>query len=160
MGKRRIKFLVDENLLGLLKKLRMFGIDSISLLGASDEIIHQTAIEQGRIVLTKDRRFFNKLSPDDAYFVSSALPKEQLLEVLSRFALENEEEPLSRCFICNSLIEKVGKETVKDKVDEKTFRLYEDFYQCPTCHRIYWEGSHFTKLQAEINQIKKEFFGS
>lgn len=148
-----IKFLVDENLLGLLKRLRMMGIDSISVMGASDNDIDVLAREQGRVILTKDRRFFNKVTLGKAYFVKSERPKAQLIEVLSQFPCVKGDETLSRCFSCNSLIEQIEKERVKDLVDEKTYRLYDSFYQCPTCHRIYWEGSHFEKMQKEIQAV-------
>lgn len=153
---RKIKFIVDENLLGLLKKLRMLGVDSVALMGVSDSEIHLKALSQDRIILTKDRRFFARLSPESAYFVTSELPKEQLIEVLKRFPECGQVEPLSRCFICNTVIEKIDKEAIRTRVDAKTFRIYDNFYECPTCHKIYWEGSHFEKLQREIQDIKNK----
>lgn len=154
--KEKIKFLVDENLLGLLKKLRMMGVDSLSLTGTSDIDIQLTALAQSRVILTKDRRFFNKLGDKGAYFVRGGLPKEQLLEVLGRFPECIDEEPLSRCLKCNTLIKEVEKDSVKFRVDEKTFGIYETFYECPKCHHIYWEGSHFVKLQNEVQDIRNQ----
>lgn len=156
---KKIKFLVDENLLGLLRRLRIMGEDSISLMGASDDDVYFAALEQDRHILTKDRRFFSKLSSENEYFVKSETPKEQLAEVLMHFSEWREDEPLSRCLSCNTLIEKVDKESVRTRVDEKTFRLYDAFYECPTCHRIYWEGSHFEKLQKEVEDIKNQVKG-
>lgn len=156
---RKIKFIVDENLLGLLKKLRMMGIDSVALMGVPDSEIHVKALSQDRIILTKDRRFFSRLSPETAYFVNGELPKEQLLEVLEHFPECQKVEPLSRCFICNTAIENVDKESVKNRVDAKTFQIYDKFYECPECHKIYWEGSHFEKLQREVQDIKTQLLG-
>lgn len=148
-----LKFLVDENLLGLLKKLRMMGLDSISLIGASDDLVTETAAKEHRIVLTKDLMFFNKLSSGSAYFVKSEIPKDQLLEVLLTFPSWRSAEPLSRCTVCNALIRKVDKTSIKSRIDQKTYNLYNIFYECPGCHRIYWEGSHYDKLQGEIKNI-------
>ncbi len=149
-----ITFLVDENLLGLLRKLRMMGVDSVSLKGFSDKNIYQEALIQTRIILTKDQRFFKKIPAGKAYLVKSENPKSQLIEVLQEFPDSNY-KPLSRCFECNTRIEAIGKESVKDRVDAKTYGLYKDFYECPSCHRIYWEGSHFAKLQKEVTDIKQ-----
>lgn len=146
------KFLVDENLLGLLRRLRMMGYDSVSLIGSSDKDIQTKAKDEKRIILTRDRRFFNRLTQGEAYFVSSELPKQQLREVIKTFPLQ-EEEPLSRCFECNTPIQAVNKESIQDKVDNKTFNLYVDFYECPSCHKIYWEGSHFQRMQKEIQKL-------
>ncbi|MFS4461064.1 DUF5615 family PIN-like protein [Bdellovibrio sp. HCB2-146] len=146
------KFLVDENLLGLLRRLRMMGYDSTSMQGASDRDIQTSAEQERRIILTRDRKFFEKLPAEDVYYVKSELPKEQLREVLKQFPLQDE-VPLSRCFECNAPIRSVEKETVRDKVDAKTFNLYVDFYECPSCQKIYWEGSHFQKMQREIESL-------
>jgi len=149
-----ISFLVDENLLGLLRKLRMMGVDSVALKGLSDNEIYSAALSDGRIILTKDRQFFQSLPIGEAYFVKGDTPTDQLIEVLKEFII-SEEDALSRCFDCNTHIEKVTKTSVKKRVDPKTFSLYENFYECPTCHRIYWEGSHFEKLQKEVQSISQ-----
>ncbi|MGZ3774710.1 MAG: DUF5615 family PIN-like protein [Pseudobdellovibrionaceae bacterium] len=154
--KRKIKFIVDENLLGLLKKLRMMGVDSASLLGASDDEIYRKALLENRIILTKDRRFNKSLSADEAYFVKCELPQGQLLEVLRRFPECRDEEPLTRCFACNTLIERVSKESIENRLDKKTLYIYDIFFECPKCHKIYWEGSHFEKMQREVLAIKNQ----
>lgn len=148
-----LKFLVDENLLGLLKKLRLMGLDSISLVGASDERVTEIAAKEHRTVLTKDLSFFNKLPLGSAYFVKAETPNDQLLEVLLTFPSWRVSEPMSRCTICNSLIQEVDKTSIKNRVDQKTYNIYDIFYECPGCHRIYWEGSHFEKLQGEIKNV-------
>lgn len=148
-------FIVDENLLGLVKRLRMMGVDTIDLPGATDDELLAKANEQNRLILTKDRRFFQRIPQGRAYFVTSATPDEQLFEVLRQYPLLEADDPLSRCFRCNSLIEEIPKESVVGRVDAKTFGLYDKFYECPTCRQIYWEGSHFKKMQDKIQKIKK-----
>lgn len=148
-------FIVDENLLGLVKRLRMMGVDTIDLPGATDDELLAKANEQSRLILTKDRRFFQRIPQGQAYFVTSETPEEQLFEVLRQYPLLVMEDPLSRCFRCNSLIEEIQKQSVVGRVDAKTFGLYDKFYECPTCHQIYWEGSHFEKMQDKIQKIKK-----
>lgn len=149
------RLLVDENLLGLAKSLRMMGVDSLVLLGVSDDELLGVAQQQGRIILTKDRRFFQRIPQEQAYFVQSEKPRDQLIEVLQKYPMAHDGEPLSRCFQCNSLIELVAKDSIQGRVDEKTYGLYDKFYECPRCHRVYWEGSHFVKLQGKVRDIKK-----
>ncbi|MDG0815554.1 Mut7-C RNAse domain-containing protein [Bdellovibrio svalbardensis] len=147
-----IAFLVDENLLGLLRKLRMMGVDSIALKETSDKEIYFAAASQKRIILTKDQKFYRTIPSGEAYLVQSEKPQEQLIEILKTFSdLGN--IPLSRCFECNTIIAKIPKESLKDRVDPNTFRFYQNFFECPTCHRVYWEGSHFKKLREEVRLI-------
>lgn len=148
------KFLVDENLWGLLRWLRMMGVDSHAVAGASDEALLAIAQQQTRVVLTKDRQFFSKIPIGHAYFVEAQKPREQLLEVLRVYS-SLQTEPLSRCFLCNTLIVPVDREAVRGRVEERTLRFYNRFYECPTCHQIYWEGSHFFKLQDEVESVKR-----
>lgn len=148
-------FLVDENLLGLVRQLRMMGVDAASLKAISDDELLAIAEKENRIILTKDRRLFQRIPEGRGYLVKSEPPKEQLLEVLSQFPVSEEAEALSRCLECNTLIEEVEKESIRNRIDEKTFSLYDTFYECPTCHRIYWEGSHFEKLQNKVEKIRK-----
>lgn len=150
------RFLVDENLLGLVKWLRMMGVDAAVVMGASDDDLLAKAQAENRVLLTKDRRFYERIPGHLRYFVSKEIPKEQLLEVLERFGTPSEDEELTRCFNCNTPIEEVDKESIRDLVDAKTFHLYDKFYQCPTCKKIYWEGSHYHKMQKEIAQLKAD----
>lgn len=150
-----LRFFVDENLLGLVKRLRMMGVDAYTLPGASDDIILQIAQEQDRIILTKDRHFFHRIGKVRGFFVYAVEPREQLLEVLENFPLEGDDEALSRCFQCNTPIQEIPKQDVQGRVDEKTYGLYENFYECPSCRRIYWEGSHFEKMVKEVDKVRR-----
>ncbi|XGC81614.1 DUF5615 family PIN-like protein [Bdellovibrio bacteriovorus] len=155
-GKPSLLFFVDENLLGLVKRLRMMGIDSSTLPGASDDAVLEVAIQENRIILTKDRKFFERLPDGRGYFVKAEDAKDQLLEVLEQFPLQEYDDALSRCFQCNTPIQAIEKDEVKERVDAKTYSLYEQFYECPTCLRIYWEGSHFDKMVKEVEKVRKE----
>lgn len=155
MNKRSGRFLVDENLLGLLRRLRMMGIDAITMKG-SDQQIFAEAERSARLVLTKDRQFSLRHQPEQVYFVTAESPKEQLIEVLSHFSLDCQMAPLSRCFQCNDKIQEVSKEKLRGRVDPKTYSLYGRFFECPSCHKIFWEGSHYEKMQKQIQDIKKD----
>ncbi|WP_413944155.1 Mut7-C RNAse domain-containing protein [Bdellovibrio sp. HCB-162] len=149
-----IQFLVDENLLGLVRQLRMMGVDAASYKSLSDDELLTISEKENRILLTKDRRLFHRIPEGRGYLVQSEPPEEQLLEVLKHFSIGESDEALARCFECNTLIEEVPKESVRDRVDAKTFAIYDVFYECPTCHRIYWEGSHFEKLLKKVERIR------
>lgn len=147
-----VTFMVDENLLGLLRRLRMMGIDAITSQGP-DARLYALARQSGRRILTRDREFSLLYPAEEIYFVRGEDPKEQLVEVLKKFRLKAGLHPLSRCFHCNCLIQEVPKESLSGKVAAKTLALYETFYECPQCHKIFWEGSHYEKMNQDIAEI-------
>jgi uncharacterized protein with PIN domain len=154
-----IKFLVDENLLGLLRKLRMLGIDSVSMLSAPDEKLLELAHHQNRVLLTQDQKLSQQIQGPDIYLVQAVVPRIQLLEVLKHFALDEFPRALTRCTDCNHLLHEISKDKLKGRVEAKTLNLYEEFYECSRCQKIYWKGSHFRKMLAEIVSLKARLRG-
>ena len=148
------KFLVDENLLGLSRLLRMMGADAATMKGASDADLLSLAQREQRILLTQDRRFYNSAPSGRSHLVLAKSPRDQLIEVLTLFPLSNETS-LTRCLECNDFLQKTPKEILQGRIDENTYRIYDIFYECPSCHRIYWEGSHYHKLQKEVRFLQK-----
>ena len=74
-------------------------------------------------------------------------------EIVERLDLAGQAEPLRRCLECNGLIESVDRETVWDSLEPLTRRYYEQFYRCPDCGKIYWEGSHVTHMSGAIRRL-------
>jgi uncharacterized protein with PIN domain len=35
-------------------------------------------------------------------------------------------------------------------------QYYANFYICPHCHKIYWEGTQFKSMKKKVDQWKKE----
>ncbi|WP_374029814.1 DUF5615 family PIN-like protein [Bdellovibrio bacteriovorus] len=128
------------------------GVDSVALMSSSDQEILLYATQEGRIILTQDRLFYQSIPEGKAFLVRSDIPKSQLVEVLKAFPLAGK-NPLTRCLECNGVLRLIEKTAVKNIVDENTFRLFDTFYECSSCHKIYWEGSHYDKLRKEVANI-------
>jgi uncharacterized protein with PIN domain len=79
--------------------------------------------------------------------VRTVKPLQQLAEVIRRFDLARQLKPFCRCTICNGVIEPVEKQAVLDLLEPKTRLYYERFYRCPTCGKVYWEGSHIDHMR-------------
>nr|BFD67635.1 hypothetical protein HAGR004_26570 [Bdellovibrio sp. HAGR004] len=150
------RFLIDENLLGLVRRLRMMGLDSMTAPGSTDEDLIALARVTQRTILTKDKGLFEGCTSVPCYLVQSSRPQEQLSEVLNALSLREDIDPFTRCFLCNSLIEEVAKEQLQGRVDDKTLRIFEKFYLCPICQKIYWEGSHYESMRAKVDAIQAE----
>jgi hypothetical protein len=80
------------------------------------------------------------------YFVRSTNPGRQLEEIINRFDLKEQFKPFSRCMDCNGIIGKVEKEAVLDSLLPKTRQAFHEFFQCSSCGKVYWKGSHYERM--------------
>jgi uncharacterized protein with PIN domain len=90
------------------------------------------------------------------YLVRETMPRAQLREVLSRFDLSEALRPLSRCSVCNSLVEPVAADVVKGVVPLETARSFRDFWRCTGCGKVYWRGAHCRSLEALLRPAQEE----
>jgi uncharacterized protein with PIN domain len=149
------RFLLDTHLGRLARYLRMLGFDAehFSAPDPGDGALVQRAAQDGRVLLTRDRRLLARKAVRYGYFVRATAPQAQLLEVVDRFALQTLIRPFSRCLCCNVQLEPVDAQTVAAQLPPEVRRHYTDFYRCPSCGRIYWEGSHHARMQRLVDQV-------
>ncbi|MBI4586750.1 MAG: hypothetical protein HY717_22275, partial [Planctomycetes bacterium] len=50
----------------------------------------------------------------------------------------------------------VEKESIAARLDEETRRRFEEFYLCPGCRRIYWNGSHAARMDRFLKEVVAE----
>jgi uncharacterized protein len=75
-------------------------------------------------------------------------------EVVKRFDLTKQIEPLNRCIECNGKIVEVEKEQIADLLKPKTRKFFQNFYQCSNCKKVYWEGSHYSRMLDKIDLFR------
>lgn len=81
-------------------------------------------------------------------------PLEQLDEVVSALDLARDIEPYSRCLECNGELESISRLRAARQVPLQVFPVYRDFRRCRGCGRIYWGGSHQSRLDAVIERVR------
>ncbi len=150
---RDLRFVLDCHLGKLARRLRLLGFDCRYHRDFSDERIVRCALEEKRVVLTCDRGILKRGPITHGYCVRSRDPAVQVGEVLQRFDLHAQARPFTRCTMCNGSIVRVATETVADRLDAGTRRHYDDFWQCRTCGRVYWRGSHFDRMAAFVERL-------
>lgn len=150
---RRTRFVVDVNLGKLARRLRMLGFDTAWRNDYADREIVEVARRERRIVLTRDRRLLFHREITHGYWVRADDPATQVDEVLARLDLYRDVRPLCRCLRCNGEIEAVSRAEVWDELEPLTRRYYREFYRCPDCRQVYWEGSHVTRMSAAIRAM-------
>ncbi len=84
---RRTRFVAGPGLVRLARYLRSMGFDTCKPDFGTREVIVRLAEEERRILLTKDPSFLKCARLSRVYIVRAARPRDQLIEVLSRFDL-------------------------------------------------------------------------
>jgi uncharacterized protein with PIN domain len=143
---RDLRFILDVHLGRLAAYLRMAGFDALYQNLASDAELARIALGERRVLLTRDRYLLMRREVDRGYWIRSTEPKLQFVEVLSRFDLVNSMRPFTRCMRCNSLLEWADRELLRSRLPASVMAK-ENLYVCPGCGRVYWEGSHHTRMK-------------
>ncbi|MCK4563658.1 MAG: Mut7-C ubiquitin/RNAse domain-containing protein [Verrucomicrobia bacterium] len=150
---RRTAFILDVHLGKLARILRLLGFDTLYRTDYDDPEIIRIALNEHRIILTRDRRMLHDRRITHARWLHSTNSEEQAREVIERFQLEHAIQRFVRCPACNGLVESVGKEAILDQLEPLTKKYYSEFFRCPDCRKIYWKGSHYDHIVDKLNAI-------
>jgi len=149
----RMKFICDDNLGKLAKFLRLLGYDTYFDPTIENARLIAIALKENRIVLTRDRRILAKIDPAKLMHIDCDDPEKQLAKVFHRFGLIIDDKAMfSRCLVCNELCRNAAADEIADRVFPFILKTQSRFHQCPSCHRIYWQGTHH---KAMIDRLKK-----
>jgi hypothetical protein len=150
---RALRFVMDVHVGRLAAYLRMAGFDALYGNQEADAELASLVASEGRVLLTRDRYLLMRTAVERGYWVRSTEPKQQLLEVVKRFDLAGSMRPFTRCLNCNTLLEEAPRETVWERLPPKI--VDQDVYRvCPTCQRVYWEGSHHERMSLLLRWVK------
>ncbi len=144
---RVIRFVLDVHLGRLARYLRLAGFDTLYDRDATDEHLAERSFAEHRVVLTRDQGLLKRRAVTHGYCVRSTVPSRQLAEVVSRFDLRRLVRPFSRCTMCNGELEAADPPDVEAGVPARSREHFTEFLRCPDCHRVYWKGSHFPRLE-------------
>ena len=150
---RKPRFILDVHLGKLAKYLRLLGFDAVYANNLSDEIIVLRSKKERRITLTRDVGLLKNKSVTHGHWMRNTDPKKQVEEVLHRFNLAKQCHPFTRCLTCNGLLKKVEKNQIIAQIPPLAQKYYKIFMQCQSCRKIYWAGSHYSKLKNWIEKI-------
>jgi uncharacterized protein len=150
-----LRFVADAHLGRLARYLRMLGHDCVYRSDLRDREIIDFSVNDGRVVLTRDVGILKENKTKYGYFIRSQLPKEQLMEVILRYGLHEDQSPFKRCMMCNGLLKKVDKNDILHRLPQNTRIYFNKFFQCEQCEKVYWEGSHYDEMKRFIDDINR-----
>jgi uncharacterized protein with PIN domain len=144
------RFIADVHLGRLTAYLRLAGFDAKYRNDHSDDEIVAISASEDRVLLTRDVGVLKHATVMRGYFLRETQPARQLVEMLREFDLVAGATPFTRCLRCNSLLQVVAKDRVQHLLPARTRECYREFSRCPTCSRIYWQGSHYSRMKLFI----------
>ena len=147
-----MRFVADVHLGMLARMLRMLGIDTAYGNQFSNVDLLHLADKENRILLSRNRGIAKKTTVS-FFWIESENADQQMLQVLNDLGLKKRLFPFSRCLICNGILIKQKKETIAALLEENTRQYYDDFWQCSSCGKIYWKGSHYERMQKMLKQL-------
>lgn len=150
-----MKFLCDQMLGTLAKWLRIYGFDTFYAGSDSkDSEILEISKNENRVLLTRDKELMYVARRENikTFEIKSTDIDEEISNILSNIKID-QKKILSRCILCNSIVEEIKKETVKEKVPDRVFNNNEKFWYCKKCKKIYWKGTHYEKMKEKINNL-------
>ncbi|MDJ0618707.1 MAG: Mut7-C RNAse domain-containing protein [Calothrix sp. MO_192.B10] len=151
-----LRFVLDVHLGKLATSLRLLGFDTLYRNDYPDALLAEISSSQGRILLTRDKGLLMRSLVTYGYYVRETNPEKQILEVMRRFNLSEFVSPFQRCLRCNGLLAPVSKQLVIEQLPESVKQQRQEFYRCQDCTQVYWQGSHYQKLQQFIAQLLRE----
>ena len=155
-----IKFIVDNNVGKLAKWLRMMGYDALLFDEEDDGKMVKVALAQKRVILTKDTQIMRRRVVTSgrlkAVLLKSDEPKAQLRQIAETLGLDYQFKPFSICLECNQSLVERDKDEVRDLVPSHVFETQSLYMECPSCHRIYWRGTHWQSMSRELETFKSQ----
>ncbi len=150
------RFIADAMLGRLARWLRFLGFDTLYYRDISDSRLIRIAIEQNRLILTRDTRLVKIKAVRDYLLIDANDSYSQLIEVIDSLDLKESGLP-GRCVECNGQLTVVADKTeVKDSVPEFVSLNFDTFLRCDNCGKIYWEGTHPRKFREKLGSIIKQ----
>jgi hypothetical protein len=146
-----MRFVCDAMLGKLARYLRLLGFDAVyaESPGALDRL---RAADRDRILLTRRRRGpagFTRIVR-----IESEITREQLREIKGLIKpWIRRENVCGRCIECNEELIGVERADVESLVPEFVFHTSTRFKTCPSCRRVYWEGTHTRGIAALLKEI-------
>lgn len=153
-----LKFVTDGMLGKLTRWLRMLGQDVVYTGSMDDKELIQKVKKEKRILLTRDLELYQQAIGKglETFLVEGETEAEKLAQLAKRFGFKLEiDVKVSRCPKCNTRIKSVSKTDVITKIPKTTSSYYNEFWECPKCQQVYWQGAHWKRIEKTLVEAKK-----
>jgi uncharacterized protein with PIN domain len=144
----------------LARWLRMLGQDTTYSSKLNDLDLILKAKEEDRILITKDFNLYQQAIKNkiQVFYIKAQNKVEMLGKLRNRFGIPLIiDMKVSRCPLCNNRLRSITKQEAAKTIKQNTFLHYNDFWSCPNCLSIYWQGSHWKDINSTLDKAKNFF---
>ena len=151
-------FLADCMLGKLARWLRILGYDTVYDNFAADDDLLRVAGQEGRVLLTRDRPLVERAAAMDdvtCIHIDALDIDDQVAQMVADASIDLDRPTFTRCLECNVGIDSVSRDEVEAVVPPYVLQTRDTFYWCPSCERVYWSGSHTSRMNARIDAFRE-----
>jgi hypothetical protein len=148
-----VRFIADVMLGKLARWLRILGYDTLYDASADDGELVEQALEEDRILLTRDAKMLLRRKLPAHLLIASDDWREQLSQVVAQFGLDTTTQRFTRCVDCNQPLARIQKPEARFKVPSHIFDTHDAFCACPQCGKVFWSGSHIERGTATLERM-------
>lgn len=148
-----LRFVCDVHLGQLARYLRMLGMNTRYDTNASDATLAQISGDEDRVLLTRDVGLLKRSRVQLGLFIRPQAPRRQGEAVVQRVRIADHVDPLSRCLSCNTELQSASPEAIDEQVPPRVRAAHHEFVQCPSCHSVYWDGTHVDRMRRLIGEV-------
>ena len=150
----KLKFLADTMLGSLAKKLRLLGIDTVYKSDPDNSELKYLVRSQTRILVTRDLNLSRSMG-DLAWPVTGKDAREEFLSIAEKLKpFSDLLVPFSRCLDCNNPFQSMELSEAQGKVPPFIYSSQKIFSHCPSCGKVFWEGTHRKKMEKEVEWME------
>jgi hypothetical protein len=143
----------------LAKWLRALGFDVVYDPFAGDDQVVAWAREGEAVLLTRDTRLANAPGVR-VIFIKHDQVGDQVRQVVEEAPLDlSQARPLTRCTVCNGELRAATRDEVWQQVPSFVYLTQERYARCEGCGRVYWEGTHVSRIAARIAELMGQASG-
>jgi len=150
---RERRFAADSHLGRLARYLRFAGFDTLWDNAWDDAELVAVAAGQGRVILTRDRDLLMHRLVTSGCYVRGKDTQAQLADVAHRYSLDLLHPASGLCLECNLPLQPTAKDAVIDRVPPRAGAVFDTFWRCDGCERVYWRGSHWKRMHQAIATV-------
>jgi uncharacterized protein len=145
-----MRFVCDAMLGRLAKYLRLLGFDA-EYAKSRNSLERILARDSDRTLLT---RRVKVRGAQKHIHIREDVAREQLREIREILtAAIDRSAILKRCIECNVELSEVEKSDIESLVPEFVYHHHSRFKVCPSCHKVFWGGSHAQGMERLVQEI-------
>jgi len=154
-------FACDAMLGGLARWLRALGYDAAFEHGIEDAALVEQARASGAILLSSDQPLFERRPVKGGEVRALFVPRHAPVVDQAVFVLRALDLPVAavRCMKCGGALVDAAKDEVAQEVPPGAFAAFDRYLRCERCRRVFWHGTHWTRIEAQRAAIARRLAG-